>query len=180
MRAWEAQIIPTEALQYKKIVLRWYLSLKRRIPSYYIERKEKIMIKDDRIFCKIAKGDIPSATIYEDSDIRVILDVAPANRGHALILTKEHFDNIYEMDEATGAKVFAKATSVAKAIKTVTNCEGMNVLQNNGEVAGQTVHHFHLHLVPRFKDDEVNMSWNPKTTVAEEQQALAEAIKKGL
>lgn len=138
------------------------------------------MVKDDCIFCKIAKGDIPSATIYENSDIKVILDVAPANRGHALIITKEHFDNIYEMDGDTAAKVFSHATVVARAIKAETGCDGLNVVQNNGEVAGQTVNHFHLHLIPRFKDDGVNVSWNPKTTVAEEQEALAKAIKKGI
>lgn len=138
------------------------------------------MIKDDCIFCKIAKGDIPSATIYEDSYVRVILDVAPANKGHVLILTKEHFDNIYEMDEETGAKVFAKATVIAKAVKKATGCEGLNIVQNNGEVAGQTVNHFHLHLVPRYKNDNVNVSWKQMTTVAEEQQALAEEIKKGI
>ncbi len=135
------------------------------------------MTKDDCIFCKISKGDIPSATIYETSDFRVILDVAPANKGHVLIITKEHFDNIFQMDAETAGKLFSLATVVARAIKEETGCDGLNVLQNNGEVAGQTVHHFHLHLIPRFKDDGVIMKWTPKETVAEEQQALAKAIK---
>ena len=136
------------------------------------------MVKDDCIFCKISKGDIPSATIYETADFRVILDVAPANKGHVLILTKEHFDNIFQMDAETAGKLFSLSTVVARAIKEETGCDGLNVLQNNGEVAGQTVHHFHLHLIPRFKDDEVVIKWEPKETVAEEQQALAKAIKK--
>lgn len=136
------------------------------------------MVKDDCIFCKISKGDIPSATIYETADFRVILDVAPANKGHVLILTKEHFDNIFQMDAETAGKLFSLATVVARAIKEETGCDGLNVLQNNGEVAGQTVHHFHLHLIPRFKDDGVVIKWEPKETVAEEQQALAKAIKK--
>ena len=135
------------------------------------------MIKDDCIFCKIAKGDIPSATIYETGDFKCILDVAPANKGHALIITKEHYDNIFQLDAETAAKIFSFATVAAKAIKEETGCEGMNVLQNNGAVAGQTVNHFHLHLVPRNTGDGVNMSWNPKETVAEEQQVLAKAIK---
>lgn len=135
------------------------------------------MIKEDCIFCKIAKGDIPSATIYETSDFRVILDVAPANKGHVLIITKEHFDNIFQMDAETAGKLFSLATVVARAIKEKTGCEGLNVLQNNGEVAGQTVHHFHLHLIPRFRNDGVNISWEPKRTVAEEQQELAKAIR---
>ena len=135
------------------------------------------MIKDDCIFCKIAKGDIPSATIYETGDFKCILDVAPANRGHALIITKDHYDNIFQLDAETAAKIFSFATVAAKAIKEETGCEGMNVLQNNGAVAGQTVNHFHLHLVPRNTNDGVNMSWAPKETEPSEQQALAKAIK---
>ncbi|MBE5932355.1 MAG: HIT family protein [Lachnospiraceae bacterium] len=135
------------------------------------------MIKDDCIFCKIAKGDIPSATIYESSDFKCILDVAPANKGHALIITKEHYDNIFQLDAETAAKIFSFATVAAKAIKEETGCEGMNVLQNNGAVAGQTVNHFHLHLVPRNQGDGVNMSWTPKDTDSEEQKVLAKAIK---
>ena len=135
------------------------------------------MIKDDCIFCKIAKGDIPSATVYESSDFKCILDVAPANRGHALIITKEHYDNIFQLDAETAAKIFSFATVAAKAIKEETGCEGMNVLQNNGAVAGQTVNHFHLHLVPRNQGDGVNMSWSPKDTDSEEQKVLAKAIK---
>ncbi len=135
------------------------------------------MIKDDCIFCKIAKGDIPSATIYETGDFKCILDVAPANKGHALIITKEHYDNIFQLDAETASKIFSFATVAARAIKQETGCEGMNVVQNNGEVAGQTVNHFHLHLVPRNQGDGVNMSWAPKETVPEEQQVLAKAIK---
>jgi len=135
------------------------------------------MIKDDCIFCKIAKGDIPSATIYESSDFKCILDVAPANKGHPLIITKEHYDNIFQLDAETAAKIFSFATVAAKAIKEETGCEGMNVLQNNGAVAGQTVNHFHLHLVPRNQGDGVNMSWTPKDTDSEEQKVLAKAIK---
>ena len=135
------------------------------------------MIKEDCIFCKIAKGEIPSATIYESSEFKCILDVAPANKGHALIITKEHYDNIFQLDAETADKIFSFATVAAKAIKEETGCEGMNVLQNNGEVAGQTVNHFHLHLVPRNTGDGVKMSWSPKETVSEEQQALAKAIK---
>lgn len=136
------------------------------------------MKKDDCIFCKIGKGEIPSATIYETSDFKVILDVSPANRGHALILTKEHFDNIFEMDAETAAKLFSLATVVARAIKAETQCEGMNIVQNNGEIAGQTVNHFHLHLIPRFKDDEVKITWKQKEANAEDSQELAKALRK--
>lgn len=138
------------------------------------------MIKEDCIFCKIAKGDIPSATIYESNDFKCILDVAPANRGHALIIPKEHSDNIYELDADMAAKVFSFATVAAKAIKEETGCDGLNIIQNNGEVAGQTVNHFHMHIVPRFKDDEVKVTWKQHSTESDAQNELAKAIKNRL
>lgn len=136
------------------------------------------MVKDDCIFCKIAKGEIPSATIYETSEFKVMLDVAPANKGHALIIPKEHFDNIFEIDGETAGKLFSLATVVARAIKEETDCDGMNIVQNNGEVAGQTVNHFHLHLIPRHKDDGINLTWKQNETKPEEQEALAKDIRK--
>ncbi|MBQ9200588.1 MAG: HIT family protein [Lachnospiraceae bacterium] len=138
------------------------------------------MIKEDCIFCKIARGDIPSATIYESNDFKCILDVAPANRGHALIIPKEHSDNIFELDAEMAAKIFSFATVVAKAIKEETGCDGLNIVQNNGEVAGQTVNHFHMHIIPRFKDDDVKVTWKQHETESEAQNELAYAIKKRL
>lgn len=136
------------------------------------------MNKDDCIFCKIANGEIPSATVYEDSICRVILDVNPANKGHALIIPKEHFDNIYSMDAETAAKIFTIATEVAKAQKAKLNPDGLNILQNNGEAAGQTVFHFHMHLVPRYIKDNVTMTWIPGKADTEELSALSKALRK--
>lgn len=136
------------------------------------------MVKDDCIFCKISRGEIPSSTVYENDDFRVILDISPATKGHALILPKEHFDNIFQMDADTAAKTFSLASKVASAMKAELNCDGMNILQNNGTVAGQTVFHFHMHLIPRYKGDGVKLAWAPKETNADEQTALANAIRK--
>ena len=136
------------------------------------------MNKDDCIFCKIANGEIPSATVYEDSICRVILDVNPANKGHALIIPKEHFDNIYSMDAETAAKIFTIATEVAKAQKAELNPDGLNILQNNGEAAGQTGFHFHMHLVPRYIKDNVTMTWIPGKADTEELSALSKALRK--
>ena len=136
------------------------------------------MNKDDCIFCKIANGEITSATVYEDSICRVILDVNPANKGHALIIPKEHFDNIYSMDAETAAKIFTIATEVAKAQKAELNPDGLNILQNNGEAAGQTVFHFHMHLVPRYIKDNVTMTWIPGKADTEELSALSKALRK--
>ena len=136
------------------------------------------MNKDDCIFCKIANGEIPSATAYEDSVCRVILDVNPANKGHALIIPKEHFDNIYSIDAETAAKIFTIATEVAKAQKAELNPDGLNILQNNGEAAGQTVFHFHMHLVPRYIKDNVTMTWIPGKADTEELSTLSKALRK--
>ena len=138
------------------------------------------MKKDDCIFCKIANGDIPSASPYECDDFKVILDLNPANKGHALILPKEHADNIYEIDADVAGKIFSFATKLAKAIKEETGCDGLNLLQNNGEAAGQTVNHFHLHLVPRFKGDEVKMTWKPGSSTPDELNEIANAYAKRL
>lgn len=136
------------------------------------------MAEKDCIFCKIASGEIPAATIYENSDFRVIMDVAPANRGHALIIPKEHFKDIFDIDAVTAGKVFSLATEVARAMKGVLNCDGMNIVQNNGTVAGQTVFHFHLHLIPRYEGDGVNINWKPNESNMEELQELAKEIRK--
>lgn len=136
------------------------------------------MNKDDCIFCRIANGEIPSATVYEDSVCRVILDVNPANKGHALIIPKEHFDNIYSIDAETAAKIFTIATEVAKAQKAELNPDGLNILQNNGEAAGQTVFHFHMHLVPRYIKDNVTMTWIPGKADTEELSTLSKALRK--
>ena len=103
------------------------------------------------IFCKIAGGEIPSATVYEDSEFRVILDLGPASRGHALILPKEHFKDLCELDEQVAAKVLPLAGKIGAAMKQALGCSGFNVVQNNGETAGQTVFHFHVHIIPRYE-----------------------------
>ena len=129
------------------------------------------------IFCKIANGDIPSSTIYEDDFFRVILDLSPATKGHALILPKQHMANIFEMDDATAEKIFVLAKRIAKAMKSALNCDGLNIVQNNGEVAGQTVFHFHMHIIPRYDNDGQHITWIPGTSEAEEREAIANQIK---
>ncbi len=113
------------------------------------------------IFCKIAGGEIPSATLYEDEEFRVILDLNPASKGHALVLPKEHYANLFEMP----ADLLGRAAGVAKKVG-MKLCEGLhaaglNVIQNNGEKAGQTVFHYHVHLVPRYENDTVCVGWKP-------------------
>lgn len=118
------------------------------------------MIKDDCIFCKIVNGDIPSYCLYEDDSFKVILDIEPSSKGHGLIIPKSHADNLFLLDDDDAAKALIVAKKVAPAIREVLNCDGMNILQNNGEAAGQTVNHFHIHLIPRYKNDSLSIKWN--------------------
>ena len=134
------------------------------------------MIKDDCIFCKFANGVFPTNKIYEDDDFTVILDAAPANKGHALILPKQHFANLFEIDDAVSAKVMPLAKKIATALKDELNCDGINVVQNNGESAGQTVFHFHVHVIPRFKNDTVNIGWDHEEYAPGEAEKLAKEL----
>ena len=113
------------------------------------------------IFCKIANGEIPAATLYEDENFRVILDLGPASKGHALILPKSHAANIYELSDEMAAKAMILAKKMATAMTAALKCDGFNIVQNNGECAGQTVFHFHMHLIPRYKGDQVGITWKP-------------------
>ena len=119
------------------------------------------MRQENCIFCKIAAGEIPSATIYEDNDFRVILDIEPASEGHALILPKEHYANLYELSDEVAAKALVVAKKVITKMTQIVGCDGYNIVQNNGEAAGQTVFHFHIHLIPRYNGDDVKIGWKP-------------------
>ena len=136
------------------------------------------MKKQDCIFCRIISGEIPSTTIYENSKFKVIMDIAPANKGHVLILPKEHYDNIYDIDTATAGELFELAVMTARALQSVLDCDGMNILQNNGTVAGQTVFHFHMHIIPRYEGDTVNIGWKELSYEDGEMEQLREAIRK--
>ena len=107
------------------------------------------MKKDNCIFCKIANGEIPSKTLYEDRNFRVILDLGPATKGHALILPREHAENLYDLPRESASEVMVLAQKMAATLVEKLRCDGLNLVQNNGEAAGQTVRHFHLHLIPR-------------------------------
>lgn len=138
------------------------------------------MKKEDCIFCKIAAGEIPSKTLYEDELFRVILDISPASKGHAIILPKNHAANLYELSEEDASKIFVVAKKVASVMKDILPCDGLNVLQNNGEAAGQSVFHLHVHLIPRYKDDSVNIKWKPGNAEEEFLTAFAEKVQLAL
>lgn len=135
------------------------------------------MKKEDCIFCKIAAGEIPSSTIYEDDSFRAFLDLSPAAKGHALLIPKEHFDNLYELDDETAAKALAIARNLAKKMTKALQCDGFNLVQNNGECAGQTVFHFHMHLIPRYENDGVDLTWKQGENTQEERDAIVKAVQ---
>ena len=131
---------------------------------------------DNCIFCKIASGDIPSATLYEDEDFRVILDIAPAAKGHAILLPKKHMRNLLEADEETLAKALPVVKKVSEKICKTLNCDGINILQNNEPAAGQTVFHLHIHMIPRYKEDHIPIGWKPGSYADGEAVELAEKM----
>ena len=135
------------------------------------------MSKVDCIFCKIAAGEIPSATIYEDEEFRVILDIEPASKGHALILPKEHYANLYELDDEVAAKVLVLAKKMITKLTDILGCDGYNIVQNNGTVAGQTVFHYHMHLIPRYENDTVDIKWKPGTLTEEDKAEILSKIQ---
>lgn len=134
------------------------------------------MKKEGCIFCKIANGEIPSKTLYEDGDFRVILDLGPATKGHALILPKEHADDLFELPEETAAKVLVLAKRAAARMKERLHCDGINLVQNNGAAAGQTVSHFHLHMIPRYEGDGQQINWVPGKCTEEELEAVRKEV----
>ena len=127
---------------------------------------------DNCIFCKIANGEIPSATLYEDEEFRVIMDLGPAAVGHSLILPKKHAPNLFELPDETAAKAIKVAKEVGKKLKDGLGADGLNVVQNNGEAAGQTVFHFHMHLIPRFTGDHAGVTWTPGTLTDEDREKV--------
>ena len=134
-------------------------------------------MKDDNcIFCKLANGDIPTNSIYEDGDFRIILDASPASKGHALIIPKEHYRNIYELPDDTASKALVLAKKAALHMTEVLSCDGFNIVQNNNEVAGQTVFHFHMHLIPRYSGEAPMLLWKPHDADDAAQTELCAAL----
>ncbi len=126
-------------------------------------------MKDDNcIFCKIANGVIPSKTVYEDENFRIILDLGPAAKGHALVLPKEHYANLFDLPEDVAAAAFVTAKKAAGMIYKNLGADGLNIVQNNGAAAGQTVPHFHIHIIPRYENDGQKIGWVPGNPSDEE------------
>lgn len=128
------------------------------------------------IFCKIAKGEIPCYKIYEDNDFLAFLDLSQATKGHTLIIPKKHYDNIFSLDEKID--IMRPVIAVAKALKKSLKIDNINMINNNGPLAGQTINHFHIHLIPRYDNDKVSLNFGENSFTNEELKTLSETIAK--
>lgn len=138
------------------------------------------MPMNDCIFCKIVDGTLPSSMVYETEHLCAFLDSRPAQTGHTLIVPRQHFRNIFEADPAIGEDVLRAMQRVAEAIKKSTGCPGINIIQNNGSEAGQTVFHLHWHIIPRYEGDGMPV-WPQKPYPSmEAMNAMAETLRKAL
>lgn len=138
------------------------------------------MRDDNCIFCKIANGEIPATTLYEDDDFRVILDLGPATKGHALILPKEHYANLYELPDEIASKAIILAKKMITKLTKALECDGYNIVQNNGEAAGQTVFHFHMHLIPRYNGDDAGLGWKVGELTEADRADILERVEKSV
>jgi len=132
---------------------------------------------DNCIFCKIISGEIPSLRIYEDEYCIATLDINPANPGHTLILPKKHYKDLTELPEELAGKLLMAAKEIGKRQLEKLDADGFNIIQNNGEAAGQTVLHFHIHVIPRFVSDRNMVAWKPTTPTTEELREIWEKLK---
>ena len=135
------------------------------------------MKKDDCIFCKLANGVFKTNTVYEDEDFRVILDASPAAKGHSLVIPKSHFDNALTADEKVLGKAMNVAAKTGRALMKTFGCDGINIVQNNGECAGQTVFHFHMHLIPRYEGDGVGLTCKPGELIDEVRDEILKKVR---
>ena len=133
-------------------------------------------MKNDCIFCAIAAGEIPSFRVYEDDLVLAYLDINPFSKGHTLVIPKQHSSGLLDTDDATLAAVIARVKKVAAHVAAQLGCDGFNILQNNGEAAGQTVHHLHFHIVPRWSGDVAGSFENHEGDM-DALEALAEKIR---
>ena len=128
------------------------------------------------IFCKLANGEIPTNSIYEDEEFNVILDNGPATKGHCLILPKDHYANLFELPDDVATEAIKTVKKVATQMKNQLKCDGLNLVQNNGECAGQTVFHYHMHIIPRYQNDGQTIGWKPGEPSQEELEQIREEI----
>lgn len=136
---------------------------------------------DDCIFCKIAAGELPSTRVYEDEQFLAFMDINPIIRGHCLLIPKAHHEMVFDMPEPVLRDLIVVAKRISAAVKQGLKADGLNLFQSNGRAAMQIIPHYHMHLLPRWKDDNLRLGdWEMRAGDMEEIAAAAEAIKKEL
>ena len=135
---------------------------------------------DQCIFCKIAAGEIPSSTVYEDEYFKAILDLSPATKGHTIIIPKKHMKDAAELEGEYAKRILPVAAKIGMAMKKGLGCTGFNLVQNNGESAGQTVMHYHMHIIPRYQGDSVQIGWEPMQGLSDQVTEAANKVRKAL
>ena len=133
---------------------------------------------NDCIFCKIVNQEIPATVLYEDDDVLVFMDIGPIIKGHALVISKKHYDPVTETPDEILTKLHLTAKRIAQAQMNGLAADGVNIMQNNGKAAGQEVTHIHVHVIPRFNEDGHHWNWNVKTY--EETDEMADLASKML
>lgn len=134
------------------------------------------MMDNNCIFCKLANGVIPTNSVYEDNNFKAILDASPAAKGHALIIPKEHCADLFEAPDSVLSEIMKTAKKVGKGIMKATGCDGVNIIQNNREAAGQTVFHLHVHVIPRFVNDGIDFEYEHLELADSEFEQIAKKI----
>lgn len=133
------------------------------------------------LFCKIVSGELPCHKIYENENILAFLDINPLNMGHALIIPKEHYETIFDMNEGLSGEIMKAGWKVANVVKEVLVPDGMNLLQSNYKAANQIVPHFHLHIIPRFEEDGLRMAdWKLVPAENEQLTKIADQLREML
>lgn len=135
---------------------------------------------EDCIFCKIVKGEIPAAKVYEDGNVLSFLDIMPSNKGHCLVVPKKHYEALLDIPDEDLSGVIKAVKKVAKALSLSMGNGAYNIVMNNGKEAGQLVQHAHIHIIPRFKGDRLRLSWSHKKYGDKEIEEYKEKIGKFL
>ena len=130
------------------------------------------------VFCRIVAGQIPASVVHEDGETLAFMDLGQVNPGHVLVAVKRHAQDIYALDEPQARALFAAAARVARAIRAAFSPQGLSVYQANGKVAGQTVFHLHMHLVPRYDGDGMSLAWPVKNPPREKLEEHAARIRR--
>jgi histidine triad (HIT) family protein len=131
----------------------------------------------DCVFCKIMAKQIPASIVHEDEHTLAFMDLGQVNPGHVLVAVKAHAENVYALDDIQAAAVFRSVARVARAIRSAFSPEGLSIYQANGKPAGQTVFHFHIHLVPRHENDGMNLTWPVKNPAREQLEEYAAKLR---